>query len=76
MSARPRSTRRTIQPPVVEEYLTLAEVLAETRLSRSAFYRMRAKGEAPLLVPLPNGHLRCSRRDLDAWWTSQRSHAA
>ncbi|WP_327067815.1 helix-turn-helix transcriptional regulator [Kitasatospora sp. NBC_01302] len=62
--------------PTPQEYLTLNEVLTETRLSRSAFYRMRAKGQAPELVPLPNGHLRCSRATLDAWWTARRAAAA
>ncbi|MDX2521476.1 helix-turn-helix transcriptional regulator [Streptomyces stelliscabiei] len=52
------------RPPV----LKLAEVLAEIRMSPSAFYRMRARGEAPRMIKLPNGELRCRRPDLDAWW--------
>lgn len=48
--------------------LKLAEVLAEIRMSPSAFYRMRARGEAPRMIKLPNGELRCRRPDLDAWW--------
>ncbi|MFF7156781.1 helix-turn-helix domain-containing protein [Streptomyces sp. NPDC008139] len=48
--------------------LKLPEVLEEIDMSRAAFYRMRAKGKAPRLVKLPNGHLRVSRSDLDAWW--------
>lgn len=48
--------------------LKLAEVLAEIRMSPSAFYRMRARGDAPQMIKLPNGELRCRRSDLDAWW--------
>lgn len=48
--------------------LKLAEVLTEIRMSASAFYRMRARGQAPRMVKLPNGELRCRRTDLDDWW--------
>ncbi|WKX22456.1 AlpA family transcriptional regulator [Streptomyces sp. HUAS CX7] len=48
--------------------LKLAEVLAEIRMSASAFYRLRARGQAPRMIKLPNGELRCRRVDLDAWW--------
>lgn len=48
--------------------LKLTEVLAEIRMSPSAFYRLRARGLAPRMVKLPNGELRCRRSDLDAWW--------
>ncbi|MDI5965028.1 helix-turn-helix transcriptional regulator [Streptantibioticus silvisoli] len=47
--------------------LRLPEVLAELDMSRAAFYRMRARGQAPRPVKLPNGHLRFRRDDLDAW---------
>ncbi|MEU6167946.1 helix-turn-helix transcriptional regulator [Streptomyces tanashiensis] len=47
--------------------LKLAEVLAEIRMSPSAFYRLRARNQAPRMVKLPNGELRCRRIDLDAW---------
>ncbi|MEU5194400.1 helix-turn-helix domain-containing protein [Streptomyces scabiei] len=50
--------------------LKLPEVLEEIEMSRAAFYRMRARGKAPKLVKLPNGHIRCRRADLDAWWDS------
>ncbi|MCE7080433.1 AlpA family transcriptional regulator [Streptomyces sp. ST2-7A] len=56
--------------------LTLPEVLAEIRMSRAAFYRMRARSQAPALIKLPNGQLRCRRSDLDAWWNAQGSTAA
>ncbi|WP_229881518.1 DNA-binding protein [Streptomyces alanosinicus] len=38
------------------------------RIGPSAFHRMLARGEAPRMVKLPNGELRCRRADLDAWW--------
>ncbi|KOV98174.1 MULTISPECIES: helix-turn-helix transcriptional regulator [unclassified Streptomyces] len=47
--------------------LKLPEVLQEIGMSRAAFYRMRARGKAPRLVKLPNGHLRVRRSDLDDW---------
>lgn len=52
------------------QMLKLSEVLAEIGMSRAAFYRMRARGKAPKLIKLPNGHIRISRRDLDAWLES------
>lgn len=56
--------------------LKLPEVLAEIDMSRAAFYRMRARGQAPRLRKLPNGQLRVSRADLDAWWESCGQSAA
>ncbi|MDX3549647.1 helix-turn-helix domain-containing protein [Streptomyces europaeiscabiei] len=53
--------------------LKLPEVLAEIDMSRAAFYRMRARGKAPRLQKLPNGHLRVSRADLDEWWSNLES---
>ncbi|MBB4982500.1 putative DNA-binding transcriptional regulator AlpA [Streptomyces sp. SFB5A] len=48
--------------------LTLGETLAELRMSRAAFYRLRARGSAPRCLKLPNGQLRIRRADLDAWF--------
>ncbi|MFD4631693.1 helix-turn-helix transcriptional regulator [Streptomyces sp. NPDC058284] len=56
--------------------LRLAEVLEEIDMSRAAFYRMRARGQAPRLRKLPNGQLRVSRADLDAWWERCEKSAA
>jgi predicted DNA-binding transcriptional regulator AlpA len=56
--------------------LKLPDVLAELGMSRAAFYRMRARGQGPRLVKLPNGQLRCRRADLDAWLTSLEETAA
>lgn len=50
--------------------LTLSEALSEIRVSRSAFYRMRALGKAPKILKLPNGQIRVRRQDLDAWLAS------
>jgi predicted DNA-binding transcriptional regulator AlpA len=58
------------------QMLKLPEVLAEIGMSRAAFYRMRARGQAPKLHKLPNGQLRVRRADLDAWWTSCSDEAA
>ncbi|MFJ4974955.1 helix-turn-helix transcriptional regulator [Streptomyces coeruleorubidus] len=56
--------------------LKLSEVLDEIGMSRAAFYRMRARGQAPCLQKLPNGQLRVSRADLDAWWERCEERAA
>ncbi|MFH8992002.1 helix-turn-helix transcriptional regulator [Streptomyces sp. NPDC017940] len=56
--------------------LKLAAVLEEIDMSRAAFYRMRARGQAPRLRKLPNGQLRVSRADLDAWWKTCEQNAA
>ncbi len=56
--------------------LKLPEVLAEIKMSRAAFYRMRARGQAPRLQKLPNGQLRVRRSDLDAWWARCADNAA
>lgn len=48
--------------------LTLVEALAEIRMSRAAFYRLRARGKAPRHLKLPNGQIRIRRSDLEAWF--------
>nr|WP_145482697.1 MULTISPECIES: helix-turn-helix domain-containing protein [Streptomyces] len=57
------------------EKLKLTEVLIEIKMSRAAFYRMRARGKAPKLIKLPNGQIRCRRSDLDAWWSEHETAA-
>ncbi|MEW2083924.1 MULTISPECIES: helix-turn-helix domain-containing protein [unclassified Streptomyces] len=59
----------TTATPTRHQTLTLVEALAEIRLSRAAFYRMRARGKAPKCMKLPNGQIRIRRSDLDAWFT-------
>ena len=56
--------------------LTLAEICAELRVSRSTFYDWRAKGHAPKCLKLPNGELRIRREELDRWLESREDHAA
>ncbi|ARF66321.1 excisionase [Streptomyces violaceoruber] len=56
--------------------LKLPEVLTEINMSRAAFYRMRARGQAPRLQKLPNGQLRVSRTDLDSWWERCQQRSA
>ncbi|MDX2727272.1 helix-turn-helix transcriptional regulator [Streptomyces sp. PA03-2a] len=56
--------------------LKLPEVLEEIGMSRAAFYRMRARGQAPRIRKLPNGQVRVSRSDLDAWWETCEDAAA
>ncbi|MCE4943465.1 helix-turn-helix domain-containing protein [Streptomyces albulus] len=56
--------------------LKLADVLEEIGMSRAAFYRMRARGQAPRIYKLPNGELRIRRADLDAWWDQQEEQPA
>lgn len=48
--------------------LKLADVLEELDMSRAAFYRMRARGQAPKCAKLPNGQLRFRRSAVDEWW--------
>ncbi|WP_265737079.1 helix-turn-helix transcriptional regulator [Actinacidiphila alni] len=47
--------------------MKLLEVLDEIGMSRSAFYRMRARGKAPKCIKLPNGQIRVRQSDLDSW---------
>ncbi|MDH6107989.1 AlpA family transcriptional regulator [Kitasatospora sp. MAP12-44] len=51
--------------------LKLEAVLAEIDMSRSAFYRMTARGQGPKIMKLPNNQIRIRRSDLDAWWAAQ-----
>ncbi|SFE28132.1 transcriptional regulator, AlpA family [Actinacidiphila alni] len=55
------------RPPARHPSLKLLEVLDEIGMSRSAFYRMRARGKAPKCIKLPNGQIRVRQSDLDSW---------
>lgn len=48
-------------------FLTLAEFLDALDVPKSTFFRWKATGQAPRTYKLPNGQLRISRRDFDAW---------
>lgn len=53
------------------EKLTVSELCAELKVSRSTFYDWRQKRRGPRCIRLPNGDLRVRRCDLDAWLTTQ-----
>jgi excisionase family DNA binding protein len=53
------------------EKLTVSELCAELKVSRSTFYDWRQKRRGPRCIRLPNGGLRVRRRDLDAWLATQ-----
>jgi len=42
-------------------------VIAELRVSRTAFYRWRRQGAGPAVVRLPGGGVRARRSALTAW---------
>jgi excisionase family DNA binding protein len=69
-STRPEPSRPETTRAASREKLTLAELCAELKISRSTFYDWRAKGRAPECIRLPNGDLRIRRTDLDAWLES------
>ena len=64
-----RSTRPDLTSPEADpnEKLTVSELCAELKVSRSTFYDWRQKRRGPRCIRLPNGDLRVRRRDLDAW---------
>lgn len=57
------------------EKLTIAEVCAELKISRSTFYDWRAKHRAPRCITLPNGSLRIRRTDLERWLGTRENAA-
>ncbi len=62
------STRATIHNHAPSrEHLTIAEVCAELKVSRSTFYYWRQLGKAPRCLVLPNREIRVRRTDLDRW---------
>lgn len=75
---RPRPLRGPASKPsgTTRPNLKLPEVLSEIGMSRAAFYRLRARGQAPKCIKLPNGQLRVRRRDLDAWLERHEESAA
>ena len=52
------------------EHLTIPEVCAELKISRSTFYYWRQTGKAPRCVVLPNREVRITRTDLNTWLTA------
>jgi predicted DNA-binding transcriptional regulator AlpA len=47
--------------------MKLSDVLDELDMSRAAFYRLRARGQSPKCLKLPNGQLRFRRSDFEMW---------
>lgn len=66
----------TIDRARSREKLTVDEVCAELKISRSTFYDWRQKGRAPKCATLPNGSIRIARVDLDAWYDALNKDAA
>ena len=71
-TANDRQRAKSTRP---EEKLTIAEVCAELKISRSTFYDWRAKRRGPRCITLPNGSLRVRRRDLDRWLSTREDAA-
>ena len=61
--------------PRSREHLTIADVCAELKVSRSTFYYWRQTGKAPRCLVLPNREVRITRADLDRWLDSHREVA-
>ena len=57
------------EPPEPEsrEHLTIAEVCAELKISRSTFYYWRQTGRGPRCLVLPNKEVRVTRSELQRW---------
>ncbi|MBY8873997.1 DNA-binding protein [Micromonospora musae] len=59
-----------------EELLTVPEVLAELRVSRSTWFYWRQTGKGPRVIKLPNGQLRVRRSALGRWLGELEQDAA
>jgi predicted DNA-binding transcriptional regulator AlpA len=57
------------------DVLTVEEFCAELKVSKDTFYHWRKVGTAPVCHRLPNGELRISRADRDAWLAKLRDVA-
>ncbi|MGL5824032.1 MAG: helix-turn-helix transcriptional regulator [Nocardioides sp.] len=57
------------QPRAAHEHLTIREVCAELKISRSTFYYWRQTGRAPRCLILPNREVRITRTELHTWLT-------
>lgn len=69
---RPEASTRPpdVRPRPSGEKLTIAEVCAELKVSRSTFYYWRQIGKAPQCLVLPNREVRILRSDLEQWLES------
>jgi hypothetical protein len=57
------------------DVLTVEEFCIELKVSKDTFYHWRKVGTAPVCHRLPNGELRISRADRDAWLAKLRDVA-
>lgn len=57
------------------DVLTVEEFCAGLKVSKDTFYHWRKVGTAPICHRLPNGDLRISRADRDAWLAKLRDVA-
>ncbi|WP_350310784.1 helix-turn-helix transcriptional regulator [Amycolatopsis sp. RTGN1] len=64
------------ESPVPEDLLTVDEVCARLRITRSTFNDWRAKRCAPPCVRLPNRQLRFRRSALERWLASHEEASA
>jgi predicted site-specific integrase-resolvase len=64
----------TVKAPVAD-VLTVEEFCVELKVSKDTFYHWRKVGTAPVCHRLPNGELRISRADRDAWLAKLRDVA-
>lgn len=69
--ARPRIQAAEDRDPGPNDKLTVEELCAELKVSRSTFYEWRQKRIGPRCIRLPNGGLRIRRCDLDAWLSAR-----
>ena len=60
----------------MNELLTVPEVLAELRVSRSTWFYWRQIGKGPRAIKLPNGELRIRRSALYEWLGELEGQAA
>ncbi len=60
---------------IKDEWLSIGQIAAELRVSRSTVYYWRQTGTGPRATRLPNGELRIRRSVLDAW-LADREEAA
>ncbi|WP_067812327.1 helix-turn-helix transcriptional regulator [Actinomadura kijaniata] len=56
-----------------EALLTVSQVCAELKISRSTFFEWRRRGHGPVCVLLPGGRLRIRRSALDGWLAALQS---
>lgn len=66
---------RTVSSVHAGDVLTVEEFCAALKVSKDTFYHWRKVGTAPVCHRLPNGELRISSADRDAWLAALRDVA-